>query len=187
MGWTNKFVILTVGRLQKRKGQDKMIEAMPAILEKHPHVHYAIVGSGECKNELENLIRKLGLKNNVQLLSEIDDADMIACYQQCDLFILPNRTIDNDIEGFGMVLVEAQACGKPVIAGDSGGTRETMLVGETGWVIDCSLSHNIVVKITALLRNKKGFLNAGERGRRHVLGSLDWQSHAKKAEVIFRS
>ena len=69
---------------------------------------------------------------------------LIKSYQQCDIFILPNRTIENDIEGFGMVLVEAQACGKPVIAGDSGGTAETMIVGKTGEIIDCSSPQSIV-------------------------------------------
>jgi len=132
MGWTDKFVILTVGRLQKRKGQDKMIEAMPLILKDYPNALYVIVGNGDCKDKLGAMVHDLSLSEQVQILGDISDAEMIQCYQQCDLFILPNRTIKNDIEGFGMVLVEAQACAKPVIAGDSGGTKETMLVGETG-------------------------------------------------------
>jgi len=187
MGWTDKFVILTVGRLQKRKGQDKMIEAMPLILKEHPQALYAIVGNGECKEELEGLISELKLENNVQLLSEISDADMIACYQQCDLFILPNRTIDNDIEGFGMVLVEAQACGKPVIAGDSGGTKETMLIGESGYVIDCTNTGAIANKIITLGLSQKDLCKIGSRGRQHIDLNLDWIAHAKNATILFNS
>lgn len=185
MGWTDKFVILTVGRLQRRKGQDKMIEAMPAILQQHPQVLYAIVGSGECKEELERLISDLKLAQSVQLLSEISDEDMIACYQQCDLFILPNRTIDNDIEGFGMVLVEAQACGKPVIAGDSGGTKETMVIGESGFVIDCAEAQSIANELNGLLENRERLICIGEKGRIHVESALDWKAHALGASKIF--
>ena len=185
MGWTNKFVILTVGRLQQRKGQDKMIEAMPAILKQHPNALYAVVGSGECKQDLEHLIAQLNLEDHVQLLSEITDKDMIACYQQCDLFILPNRTIDNDIEGFGMVLVEAQACGKAVIAGDSGGTRETMLVGESGLVVDCSEAGNIANAILHLIAQGDLISNLGHTGREHVKTNLDWPVHTIEAKKLF--
>ena len=65
------------------------------------------------------------------------DDRLVQCYQQCDLFVLPNRQVGRDIEGFGMVLLEAQSCGKPVIAGASGGTAETMQPGETGYVVPC--------------------------------------------------
>ncbi len=186
MGWSDKFVILTVGRLQKRKGQDKMIEAMPLILKEHPNALYAVVGSGECKSELEHLISKLGLEKEVQLLSEISDTDMIACYQQCDLFILPNRTIDNDIEGFGMVLVEAQACGKAVIAGDSGGTKETMLVGSSGEIIDCSKPSAIAAGILNFKESGTKLIEYGAAGREQVLESLDWGAHVRKALTFFQ-
>ncbi|WP_371195032.1 glycosyltransferase family 4 protein [Glaciecola sp. SC05] len=185
MGWTDKFVIITVGRLQQRKGQDKMIEAMPLILEKHPEAVYVVIGNGECKDELQASITELGLEASVSLLSEISDADMIACYQQCDLFILPNRTIDNDIEGFGMVLVEAQACGKPVIAGDSGGTKETMVVGESGWVIDCRQANHIAIQLNELIAQQRLLRTSGIRGRAHVLAHLDWQAHVNKAVSHF--
>jgi phosphatidylinositol alpha-1,6-mannosyltransferase len=185
MGWDQKKVIITVGRLQQRKGQDKMIEAMPGVLKKHPDALYAVIGRGECKPLLEALILENKLQEHVQLLDEIADDKMIKCYQQADLFILPNRTIDNDIEGFGMVLVEAQACAKPVVAGDSGGTKETMLVGESGFIIDCTEPQIIAKKMVDILSDKAQMRTMGISGRRHVEQSLDWKAHVEKARQIF--
>lgn len=153
VGWQNKTVMLTVGRLQRRKGQDFLIKAMPELLMHKPDLHYAVVGRGELEKELRDSIIELGLEKNVTLHTDFSDEQLVKAYQQCDFFILPNRTIGNDIEGFGMVLVEAQACGKYVIAGDSGGTSETMLVGKTGDVIDCSnensLASNLIKKLSS--------------------------------------
>ena len=185
LGWEDKKVIITVGRLQQRKGQDMMIKAMPKILESHPNALYAVIGRGECKDELMKLIDELDLRKSVQLLDEISDEEMIQCYQQCDLFILPNRTIDNDIEGFGMVLVEAQSCAKPVIAGDSGGTKETMLIGQSGYVIDCQQPKNISNKLAELLSNQQRLQEMGESGRKHVESDLDWTAHTQKAKRLF--
>jgi phosphatidylinositol alpha-1,6-mannosyltransferase len=110
---------------------------------------------------------------------------MINCYQQCDLFILPNRTIDQDIEGFGMVLVEAQSCAKPVIAGDSGGTKETMLLGETGIIVDATNPLNISDAVVDILSNEQKSVNMGINGREHVLKSLDWKALVLRAKEIF--
>jgi len=185
MGWENKKVILTVGRLQQRKGHDKMIAALPQVLKEHPDTLYAIVGRGECLIELQSFINKLNLNKHVQLLDEISDEIMIKCYQQCDLFILPNRTIGNDIEGFGMVLVEAQACAKPVIAGDSGGTKETMIINETGVIIDCTDPKSIAGQINSMFQHPKELISMGAKGRSHVENELTWQAHVKKSQQIF--
>lgn len=185
MGWLDKRVIITVGRLQQRKGQDNMIKAMALIKQQMPDVVYAVIGRGECYNLLSELQLELGLEQEVQLLDEISDEEMIKCYQQCDLFILPNRTIDNDIEGFGMVLVEAQSCQKPVIAGNSGGTKETMLIGTSGLVVDCTEPQVIANEVLALLANPEKLTAMGIAGREHVLKELDWQAHTVKAKKIF--
>ena len=185
LGWGERLVILTVGRLQKRKGHDMMIKALPAIKEHFPDVLYAIIGDGAQRVVLDGLVNELGLADNVLFMSETSDETMIKCYQQCNLFILPNRTVERDIEGFGMVLVEAQACGKPVIAGDSGGTIETMLVGESGFIVDCTSTSAIVEKIIYMLKNENTSSVMGERGRIHVNENLDWQALSQKAKQLF--
>jgi phosphatidylinositol alpha-1,6-mannosyltransferase len=185
MGWTEHSVILTVGRLQARKGHDKMIGAMPNILAAHPKTLYCIIGDGDQKPRLLKLVSELKLEKNVLFLNEISDEQMIKCYQQCDIFILPNRTIANDIEGFGMVLVEAQACGKVVIAGDSGGTAETMLAEQTGFIIDCTNPDVIATKINQLLSDTALTKSMGEKGVEFVNEMFDWKAHVVKAKKLF--
>lgn len=186
LGWNERPVILTVGRLQKRKGQDMMIKALPAIKEHFPEVLYAIIGDGEELPTLQALTEELKLQNNVLFMSELSDEQMIQCYQQCSLFILPNRTEGKDIEGFGMVLIEAQGCGKTVIAGDSGGTAETLLEGETGFVIDCTQPENISSKLIDLLGQPETLQAMGQQGVTHA-AQFDWQEHTEKAKQLFES
>lgn len=181
VGWKNKTVMLTVGRLQRRKGQDFLIKAMPELLKHKPDLHYAVVGRGELEKELRNLISDLGLEKNVTLHTNFSDEQLVKAYQQCDFFILPNRTIANDIEGFGMVLVEAQACGKYVIAGDSGGTRETMNLKETGHIIDCSSVSSLTCGILAHINLLKEYEEISVSD--YAKDNFAWSSHISRAEV----
>lgn len=185
LGWGNRPTILTVGRLQKRKGQDMLIKALPNIKKSIPNILYAVIGGGDEKGLLEELVNSLSLQENVLFMSEIDDDTMLKCYQQCDLFILPNRTVNQDIEGFGMVLVEAQSCGKTVIAGDSGGTKETMIEEKTGFIIDCTNPEPIAEKLIELLKQPEKLDAYGKLGREHVVNTLDWKAHKEKAEILF--
>ena len=132
LGWEGRRVVLTVGRLQKRKGHDMMIRSLPQVRQEVSDVLYAVAGDGEERAALARAVTDLGLGGQVQFLGEVDENTLLRCYQQCDLFALPNRQVGSDIEGFGMVLLEAQACGKPVLAGDSGGTAETLVAGAEG-------------------------------------------------------
>ena len=185
MGWSGKRVLLTVGRLQRRKGQDFLIKSMPTLLNEFPDLFYAVVGRGECYDELISLVDQHKLHDNVCVYPDMDDEALIKCYQQCDIFILPNRTIDNDIEGFGMVLVEAQVCGKPVIAGDSGGTRETMNIGKTGHIIDCSSTENLLNGLSPILRNPEivdGEVNIAD----YAKNRFNWDQHVAKAKRLFK-
>lgn len=186
MGWQNKRVILTVGRLQARKGQDKMIEAMPEIVKHCPQAHYVIIGHGESRAFLEQKIESLNLGEHVQMLTDCDDDTMIKCYQHCDVFILPNRTEGQDIEGFGMVLVEAQACAKPVIAGDSGGTKETLIPGKTGEIVDATSTAELVGVISKFIDDPACCEAYGQAGRTHAVQAFDWDNAAINAKDIFK-
>lgn len=183
-GWEDKFAVITVGRLQRRKGQDYFLQAMPELLKRFPDLHYTVIGRGELKEELNKQIDALGLTENARVITDADDDKMTAMYQQCDLFVLPNRTIGGDIEGFGMVLLEAQACGKYVVAGNSGGTRETMSVGETGFVIDCNSPEEIVDGFSMVMHQLPK-LSASARS--FVKETFSWDVHVKKAKALFDS
>jgi phosphatidylinositol alpha-1,6-mannosyltransferase len=185
LGWDGRTVVLTVGRLQKRKGHDVMIRALPLIRRAVPDVLYAIVGAGEEKPYLEALVRDQNLNDSVQFLGELADAPLIECYQQCDLFVLPNREVNGDFEGFGMVLVEAQACGKAVVAGKSGGTGETMREGETGILVHCEEPEELARTVTQLLQQAERRTRMGAAGRPWVVEQFDWNALAARARKLF--
>lgn len=180
-----KKVILTVSRLQSRKGHDILISAMPEILKRHPDAHYVIVGSGQQYDFLASLIKKLSLERHVSLLGECTEDEILQWYRRCDLFVLPNRQVGNDVEGFGIVLLEAQACATAVIAGDSGGTRETMEIGNTGYILDCRNSEALISTISELFDNTEKLATIGENGRNWVLSKFDWPKVIDSAQVIF--
>jgi phosphatidylinositol alpha-1,6-mannosyltransferase len=184
LGWGERPVVLTVGRLQKRKGQDMLIRALVATRQRVPDVLYSIVGDGQERGALEKMVAEHGLAEHVELRGEPNDAELIERYQQCDLFALPNRTVDGDFEGFGMVLVEAQACGRPVIAGDSGGTRETMDVGRTGLIVDCTRPEPLAEAVCGLLLDGERRQRMGQAAREHVVSTFDWPQLAGRAAEI---
>jgi phosphatidylinositol alpha-1,6-mannosyltransferase len=186
LGWSGKKVVLTVGRLQRRKGHDKMIEALPAIRRLLPDILYAIVGAGEERGRLEQTAERCGVADCVRFYGELTDASILPYYQQCDLFALPNRTDEGDFEGFGMVLVEAQSCGRPVLSGDSGGAPETLINGETGVVVDCREADKIAGAVSALLGDPERLTAMGKAARRRAADVFDWERLAHDAESFLK-
>lgn len=184
-GWTGRRVLLTVGRLQKRKGQDVLIRALPRVRTRAPDVLYAIAGAGEEEGTLRDLVAKERLEEHVQFLGEPSDEELVRRYQQCDLFVLPNRTVHGDIEGFGIVLLEAQACGKAVLAGDSGGTAETMRVGESGRIVNCDTPEPLAEVMIELLEDATLRQRMGEVGRRWVVEQFHYDKLARAAQEMF--
>jgi phosphatidylinositol alpha-1,6-mannosyltransferase len=115
----------------------------------------------------------------------VDDDRLVQLYQQCDLFMLPNRQVGRDIEGFGMVLLEAQSCGKPVIAGASGGTAETMRIPETGLAIPCDEPGNLAAAVVELLADPGRRARMGAAAREWVVERFDWGNLSRQAEALF--
>jgi phosphatidylinositol alpha-1,6-mannosyltransferase len=187
LGWGERPVVLTVGRLQRRKGHDVMLRAVLAIRRRHPDVLYAIVGDGEERRRLERMVAELELERSVRFLGEVDESTLLTCYQQCDLFVLPNREIAGDIEGFGMVLLEAQSCGKPVVAGRSGGTREAMNPPETGLLVPCDQPDELAEALDRLLRDATRRERMGRAARAWVEERFCWERLAARAAEIFEA
>ncbi|MGE3805055.1 MAG: glycosyltransferase family 4 protein [Gemmataceae bacterium] len=185
LGWGSGPVLLTVGRLQKRKGQDQLIRAVARLRTQFPDLRCAIVGDGEEREPLKAIARELHLEAQVLFMGEIDDATLQRCYQQCDLFVLANRTIGADFEGFGMVLLEAQACGKPVVAGESGGTAETMRIPETGLVLPCEEPDLLAEKLAELLKDPDRLAGMGAAGRQWTVDHFDWDVLSQQARQLF--
>jgi phosphatidylinositol alpha-1,6-mannosyltransferase len=187
LGWGARPVVLTVGRLQKRKGHDMLIRALGAVRRAVPDVLYVIAGTGEEEAALRDLTAREGVTDHVQFLGQPDDETLVTCYQQCDLFVLPNRQDGRDIEGFGMVLLEAQACGKPVIAGSSGGTAETMSIPATGCVVDCSTPAALGPLTAEWLADRPRLQRVGAAARAWAVERFDWSAAARQAWSLFRT
>ena len=187
LGWNRRPVVLTVGRLHERKGQDMMIRALEHVHQYVPNALYAVVGGGEDLVRLRELSNKGGVSDSVRFYNEVDDPTMIEMYQQCDVFVLPNRQVGRDIEGFGMVLLEAQACGKPVIAGMSGGTAETMIQGKTGLVVSCDEPLTLAKAVCELLQREDMRLRFGHEARKWVVDNFGWEIVTQKALAVFQN
>ena len=183
--WIGKKVLLTVGRLQRRKGHDMLIQALPAIARHIPNVFYTIIGAGDERERLETLAGEVGQSQRVEFLGEPDDAEVLRCLQQCDLFVLPNREVNRDIEGFGIVLIEAQACGRAVIAGQSGGTADTIDEGRTGLIVPCDTPEPLAEAVTALLMDDERRAHMGNAARTWAVDRFDWSRKAVEAAQLF--
>ena len=128
--------LLTVARLVAHKGVDTVIQAVARLAPEHPDLRYAVVGSGQRLSELRALADQLGVADRVSFLTGVPDADLPALYNAADIYLGVSRRAENGVEGFGISLVEASACGRPVIGGRSGGIPDAVRDGETGLLVD---------------------------------------------------
>lgn len=184
-------VLLTVGRLDERKGHDMVIRALPKVLEKYPNTKYLIVGRGREKSRLQNLAMELGLLDagsqteNVIFAGYVEDNDLPHYYNLCDAFIMPNREtsehkqLRGDLEGFGIVFMEASACEKPVIAGRSGGAIEAVEDGITGLFVDPHSIEDISNTIIRLFDDELLSKRLAQEGRKRAKLQYDWKLLSK--------
>lgn len=156
-GLEGKYVLMTLGRLVQRKGFDMVIRSMPAIREKIPEAVYLVVGGGPERESLEKLARECGVADSVVFAGRAGDDELVKYYNLCDLFIMPSRMMEaeGDVEGFGIVYMEASRCGKPVIGGSSGGVVEAVLHGETGLLVDPRSTESISEAVIRIRSDKE--------------------------------
>jgi phosphatidylinositol alpha-1,6-mannosyltransferase len=172
-----KKVILTVARLVPRKGHKVVLEALPKVLPQVKGLAYLIAGDGPEKPRLEQLARDLGVSDSVIFLGDVSHNQIREYYNICDVFLMINRTeSQGDIESFGMVFTEANAMGKPVIGGRSGGTAESVLEGQTGFLVDPDSSDEVAGRLCLLLANPDLAREMGATGLRRVAEEFNWES-----------
>src|SRR5882757_1975559 len=176
LGLADRPVVVCVSRLVPRKGQDTLILAMPRILREVPDAALLIVGGGPYRGELEQLARNTGVAAAVRFTGPVPAAELPAHYGAGDVFAMPCRTRRGglDVEGLGIVYLEASATGLPVIAGDSGGAPDAVLDGETGWVVAGGSPEQSAERVLTLLRDPELRQRMGERGRSWVEESWRW-------------
>ncbi|QQS60788.1 glycosyltransferase family 4 protein [Candidatus Falkowbacteria bacterium] len=173
------FILLSVGRLVKRKGVDMVLSALSDLTSHIPNLQYIIIGDGPEKSYLQNIIHQLGLENNVRILSDVNDEEKNKYFASCDIFIMTARNIDGDYEGFGIVYLEAGLFSKPVIAGSSGGVGEAVQNTINGLVVDEEDPNSIAKAIVDLYNNQALRKRLGEAGRERSL-KQSWEQQVSK-------
>ena len=177
-----KFVIVCVARLVHRKGQDKLIQAMPQIISKIPHAKLLIIGKGPYRSHLDSLVEKYNLHNFVTFVGRLSYEELPPHIQLGDIFAMPSRSrlFGLEVEGLGISYLEASSCGLPVIAGSSGGAPDAVLENQTGIVVDGEDVNAIADAIITLYNNKELRASMSLRGRAWAESEWSWQLWGKK-------
>jgi phosphatidyl-myo-inositol dimannoside synthase len=170
-----KRLVLSVGRLQRRKGFDNVVRALPFLQQRGIDAHYVLIGIGDDRDYLERLANELGVSDHVHLLGHVSYDDLPRWYAACDVFAMPNRDIDGDNEGFGLVYLEAACAGRPALAGTAGGTGSAVVDGVTGLRVDGERLEAIAQGLTRLLSNAAEAQQMGVNGRMRVLENFTHQ------------
>ncbi|MFJ4470600.1 glycosyltransferase family 4 protein [Streptomyces sp. NPDC089424] len=186
LGLTDRPVVVCVSRLVPRKGQDTLILAMPRILAKQPEAVLLIVGGGPYEGELRKLARETRVEDSVVFTGSVPWSELPAHYGAGDVFAMPCRTRRGglDVEGLGIVYLEASATGLPVVAGDSGGAPDAVLDGETGWVVRGGSVEDCADRIVTLLGDAELRRRMGERGRAWVEEKWRWDLLAERLKEL---
>lgn len=181
-------VILSVGNLVERKGQDMVIRALPRLRARVSDLQYLIVGDGPYRGELERLATEVGVREHVKFAGRVPNDELPDIYAMCDVFALPSRErLDScDVEGFGIVFLEANASGKPVVAGRSGGIGDAVVDGTTGLLVEPSDPDDIADAIHTLLANPELATRIAEQGRERVVREFGWEAVGGRLREVLR-
>jgi phosphatidylinositol alpha-1,6-mannosyltransferase len=176
--------LLTVARLTVHKGIDTALRALAELSGRHPDLRYAVVGVGSRLEELQALAEQLQVSDRVRFLTTVPDHDLPALYNLAEVYLGLSRQADSNVEGFGISLVEASACGLPVVAGRSGGIPDAVREGETGLLVDPT-DHKEVARAVELIlgdADLAGKLAAG--GRAAVESYFNWDRVTREMIAI---
>lgn len=187
MRLTGRPVVVCVSRLIARKGQDTLIRAWSRVLDSRPDAVLVLVGGGPDRARLADLAERTGVAHAVRFTGPVPWAEVAPYTDLADVFALACRTrrFGLEPEALGIVLLEAAACGKPVLAGDSGGTADAVRHGETGFLVDPYNPVAVAARLTRLLADPAAARAMGERGRDWVRAEWTWQrSAAVLAELL---
>jgi len=182
LGIANQKVILTVARLVARKGQDIVLRSLPEIVQQVPNVTYFIVGKGSYEGRLKELTKELHLEPYVVFTGFVPQQELPLYYWASDIFVMPSRIEreSGDVEGFGITFLEANVCGKPVVAGKSGGVEDAVVHGKTGFLVNPTSEREVRETIIKLLTDEKLAVSLGWQGRTRILEGFTWNHIAQR-------
>ena len=183
-GLDGKRVLLTVARLAPRKGHAMVLRAIARLIKRVPDLAYAIAGTGPERTSLEQMVADLGIGDHVRFLGYVPDDQLHSYYNLCDAFVMVNTELEGDIEGFGMVFLEASATGKPVVGGKSGGTADSIKDGVNGYLVDPLDLDSLTDTLERLLGDSHLSRRLGEAGRKRAVSEFDWTSRAQQLREL---
>jgi phosphatidylinositol alpha-1,6-mannosyltransferase len=186
LGLTDKKVIVSVGRLVHRKGQDYLIEAMPKILQQVPQAHLLLVGEGAYREHLEKLAKKHKIESSLTFIGRIQHKELPTYICVGDIFAMPSRSrlLGLEVEGLGIVYLEASSCGLPVLAGNSGGAPDAVIQNKTGLVVSGTDTQEIANAAVELLMNVDSSKKMGLLGRQWIIEKWRWEIWSEEFEEL---
>jgi phosphatidylinositol alpha-1,6-mannosyltransferase len=178
--------IVTVARFDPYKGIDSVIRAVSRLRASHPGLVYDVIGDGKDRQRLHTLAHDLGVADRVRFHGKVDDARKSALLGAADIFVLPNRREPGEVEGFGIVFVEAGAFGLPCIAGADGGTADAVVEGATGFLVNGADNAAVETAIAKLLSDKALAARMGAAGHARVWSEFAWDAAVARFETALR-
>lgn len=187
LGLSQKKVIVNVGRLVHRKGQDILIAAMPRVLQEHPDAHILLIGEGPYRLHLEKLVTKLKISHAITFIGRIHYDQLPKYICAGDVFVMPSRTrfAGLEVEGLGIVYLEASACALPVIAGNSGGAPDAVVSGLTGYCVDGRDKDEVAATIITIFDNPDASKQMGLAGRQWIIDKWRWEIWSTQFNKLF--
>ena len=188
LGLADKKVIVSVGRLVHRKGQDILIQSMPEVLAKHPTAHILMVGEGPYRKELTKMVSELNLIDAVTFIGRIQYKELPRYICAGDIFVMPSRSrlAGLEVEGLGIVYLEASSCALPVIAGRSGGAPDAVDEGVTGYSVDGTSPLEVSKAVIKMFDDPINAREMGQAGRSWIIDKWRWEIWSKEFNSLFR-
>lgn len=179
LGLEDKKVILTVCRLVERKGIDVVINALPELARKIPEIKYLIAGTGPDLQRLQRLAEQLGVSDYISFLGYIPDEQLNEIYNLCDVFVMPSHHRPPEVEGFGLVFLEAGATGKPCLGTTAGGISDAIQDGQTGYLVQPNDYQGLTDALTRLLKDEDLASRMGDNARFYIMNQCNWEERVK--------
>jgi phosphatidylinositol alpha-1,6-mannosyltransferase len=182
-----KRIIVSVGRLVHRKGQDTLVEALPLVIQEFPDAHLLFVGVGPHLEYIHKRAVQLGVLSHISFMGRVPYQEIPQFIGLGEIFAMPSRSrlAGLEVEGLGIVYLEASACGLPVVGGKSGGAPDALLEGETGFAVDGRNPKDVAEAILRLLRDPEMGLRMGKRGREWIIENWEWKRWSREFNNLF--
>jgi phosphatidylinositol alpha-1,6-mannosyltransferase len=187
-GLEGKRVVVSVGRLVHRKGQDKLLEALPLLIKKYPDLVLLFVGIGPRKEELDRIIKEHDLAKYVRFAGRVAYSRLPEYFRLGEIFAMPSRSrlAGLEVEGLGIVYLEASGCGIPVLGGESGGAPDAVQEGITGRVVDGRDPAEIARVLDEMLAHPELLKEMGAAGRQWALNTWSWKIWGEKFAALLQ-